>query len=777
MPQAEQHKEYLTFVQGLITEASPLTFPENASVDEDNFILNRDGSRRRRKGMTYEQSAFKQSFGLNASTVPNASLSTYKWDNVDGDPSLTIGIIQTGQFLWFIDLTKSSPSAAASQLNQGSSPVYMTIPETSGNTVLDYATINGEVVITCTDMQPYRIKYNSTSDVFTSTLIELEVRDIWGTDSEQEVDSLTICIDPNSNTGLNHIYNLHNQGWTKAHIITYYAAYPGTCASGYSGYYPNDTMIWTYGKNSSDVFSPSLLRKQDFGTTFAPKGRNIMSFFDRDADRTAWINELYGTAYGSIGGETEEGRFATVAAYAGRIFYAGLQSSVPDTFDPTLRYYAPTSTGVVLFSQANLSKNDDAGKCYQEADPTAEIIADIVDTDGGTIVIPESGNILKLLPIGNSLVVVAENGVWQVSGAEGFKATNYEITKVSSVGATSARSIVSAEGVGFYWSSGGIYVLTPNDQTGRLVAQNLTETTIQTFYSEISSPGREHAVGDYDEATKKVAWLYNDTSAYDGITNRQMFNRELIFDTVLGAFYTSTINDRANDTESPYLAGYMPLANYTLTEFLDPVTVAGVAVTEGAGANPVTVPDTARTAAVTDRKYLVIKPNSGTTDYQYTLGEFTKTSFLDWENAGETEDGISYESYIVTGHELLGDSARDKQGRYLTMHFGRTENNWVDDGSGNSEFDFPSSCNLQTRWEWSDSSAGRWGNTFQAYRFVRPFIPGAIGTAFDYGQEVITTKNKIRGKGKALSFKLSSEAGKDMYVLGWAISYTGTTRV
>jgi hypothetical protein len=33
-------KIYRSFTKGLITEASPLTFPENASIDERNFVLN-----------------------------------------------------------------------------------------------------------------------------------------------------------------------------------------------------------------------------------------------------------------------------------------------------------------------------------------------------------------------------------------------------------------------------------------------------------------------------------------------------------------------------------------------------------------------------------------------------------------------------------------------------------------------------------------------------------------------------------------------------------------
>ena len=55
MPQSNQTGEFNTFVGGLVTEASPLTFPENASIDEANFELDRNGSRSRRLGMDYEE--------------------------------------------------------------------------------------------------------------------------------------------------------------------------------------------------------------------------------------------------------------------------------------------------------------------------------------------------------------------------------------------------------------------------------------------------------------------------------------------------------------------------------------------------------------------------------------------------------------------------------------------------------------------------------------------------------------------------------------------------
>ena len=54
MPQSLTQRVVNTFVKGLITEAGELTFPPDASVDELNCDLRRDGSRRRRKGAAKE---------------------------------------------------------------------------------------------------------------------------------------------------------------------------------------------------------------------------------------------------------------------------------------------------------------------------------------------------------------------------------------------------------------------------------------------------------------------------------------------------------------------------------------------------------------------------------------------------------------------------------------------------------------------------------------------------------------------------------------------------
>jgi hypothetical protein len=76
---------------------------------------------------------------------------------------------------------------------------------------------------------------------------------------------------------------------------------------------------------------------------------------------------------------------------------------------------------------------------------------------------------------------------------------------------------------------------------------------------------------------------------------------------------------------------------------------------------------------------------------------------------------------------------------------------------------------VQSQWEWTDSAnAGRWGEEFEAYRLKQIYIPDGSDDTFDYSYQVVTTKNRLRGKGRALSLKFRSEPQKDLQLLGWS---------
>jgi hypothetical protein len=80
-----------------------------------------------------------------------------------------------------------------------------------------------------------------------------------------------------------------------------------------------------------------------------------------------------------------------------------------------------------------------------------------------------------------------------------------------------------------------------------------------------------------------------------------------------------------------------------------------------------------------------------------------------------------------------------------------------------------SSCVGQAQWEWcTTADSNRWGAEFQAYRYRHNYIVSEDGT-LSYGYSVITTRNKIRGNGRALSLKFRSEENKDLQLLGWNI--------
>jgi len=109
MARIVSEKQVNNFIKGVITEANPLTYPENASTDEANFVLKRDGSRERRLGMDYETSHVLNNTGFTYSNMEGTYTQFFQWDKAGG--IATLGIVRIYNKLWFIDLTKSNPSA------------------------------------------------------------------------------------------------------------------------------------------------------------------------------------------------------------------------------------------------------------------------------------------------------------------------------------------------------------------------------------------------------------------------------------------------------------------------------------------------------------------------------------------------------------------------------------------------------------------------------------------------------------------------------------------
>lgn len=781
----KSEKQINSFIRGLITESNPLTFPENASMDEDNFVLNRDGSRSRRLGMEYEEDYVLRNLG----TYSTDAVSFHEWRINGGDTAIAIGVVRVHNRLMFFNMLDRSPSSAI--LNGGSAITFTTLADEP----IETTTINNTMVIVSKGLpHPVRLTYDSESDTVVSEEYKVFVRDFWGVydglgDNERPTTLSTY-----------HRYNLLNQGWAPT-VQSTCGTEPIACTFSTIGKYPSNSDTWSMGKvaDSSSAnyekYSPSEMTKRMHDFMLAPKGKHIIDVFNRGASR-AEVTGLTVAASGSpnngsttpkeswsiytgslssnpqnlanptqstllvdpptsnvLSLDKDVGAFTTVASYAGRVFYSGVDSAVidPDAKSPNLSSY-------VLFTQT-VTNDEKLSRCYQEADPTSDEISDIIDTDGGAIHIPDAVNIIALVPTKAALIVFAENGIWSISGGSAnFSATDYDLQKISSIGCKNRGSIVAVNSEIFYWAKAGIFRIVFDEATGGLKSENLSLTSIQTKYNEIPDVGKEFARSVFDDKNNTIRWLYNDSITYEGTSK---YNKELVLDMTLGAFYPNSIDDSV-----VYIADFVKIPDYAESQQVDEVVV---------GTDPVLVASLAEVVVNrTDVEYrssniYYIAINS---NYQFTFSRYRDTTFYDWTIG---TGGINYTSYLVTGYEIFGEMMRKKYVPYIMFYFDRTENRYVSVGDG-IDLANQSSCLVQAQWNWTDSAnSGKWGTPFQAYKLSRNYIPSGVSDTFDYGDRVIVTKNKLRGSGRALSLKIYSEKGKDMKLLGWAMTVTGNS--
>ena len=733
-------KQYYTFVKGLVTEASPLTFPENASLDEDNFVLERTGSRSRRLGIDFEAGYALKPTGYSLTVLADARISFHRWDTPNGNTNVSIGVIRIQDKLWFVNLLATNPSA--NYLNGGAA---LNIPEL-GSGDIDTTVITNKFVIVSKDLAlPLLLSYNDSTDTVSYQTVPIQVRDFWGV-----YESLGDTVRPTTLSNA-HQYNLRNQNWKDSYINSTFST---------NGYYPSNSDIWYLARYSDPTsgnynsYNPSALARNNNFSARAPRGSAIIDVFYRGNGRAAF------SGISGLPSDVETGAFTTVASYAGRVFYSGVPSAITGGDNNS-----PNYSGYVFFSQV-VTSSDNIGKCFQVNDPSAEEISDVVDSDGGTIHIPEATKIVKLLPAKGSLIVFAENGIWEIfGGSNGFTATAFQVSKVSSTGVLSKDSVVEINGSFLVWTNAGIYLINEDQVDGRYKAENITLSTIQTFYNDISDIAKKNVRSFYNEKENKVRWLFNDTGNYGEGNYLNNYNRELVLDLTLGAFYTSTYSEL--ETNSPKISAYISFPGVTVASN-EAEIYAGNDKVEVTSTDTVVVYNQVAEGRSSQFGYLVLYGTS------FTIAKLSNTFFVDWKAV----DGIgaTFISYLVTGYEITGDATRKKQVPYLTCFFEKTENGFSEI-NGSLELDNPSGCLVQAQWNWANSvNSGKWGNTFQAYRLPRPYFPSGESDNFDTGDRVTVTKNKLRGVGKAISIKFISEPGKDLRLLGWALSLTANNK-
>jgi hypothetical protein len=710
MPQSLSQKAVNTFVKGLITEASELTFPPDASVDELNCDLRRDGSRRRRLAAKVEDSRVLSSFTVSTAT----RFHTGKWENVGGQSGLEFLVVQVGSILRFYN--KSNLPYSSHEIAE---TVDLSTYEVAGgvgaaNANCQFASINGALVVSSPAINTIYIQRDNTTGTLTTTQITFRIRDFeWLGDKSTYTTEIATA-----SASTERKYDTANAGWSGT---------KGSAALATYGAYPPLTLPWYAGKDSSNNFSKTEWQNIFSGTSLIGNGTYILDFFNKDRSAASGI--------AGITTEIENSRFKAVESFAGRIFYAGLESA--------------KNSGVILFSR-QIETLSELGECFQVNDPTSEDISDLLDTDGGVVRIPDAVNIKYLYSFGANLFIFADNGVWSINGVDNvFRATEYSLRRVSYTGMLTAESFAEAEGVPFWWSKTGIHTLQFDEVSGNPTEQNISLPTIQTFWDNIGSNSRSLVQATYDRLNKKIYWAYPNATE----TNANKLNNFLILDIPLGAFYPWKVSDEASSTD--YIMGLAVYSGYGSDELvLDVVLPNGDDVIQDAD----DVVSTQFSDFATGDPSIVLLIRDGATG-KLTMGTFSGDDFLDW---GTT----NYSSFAEAGYDFISDFIRQKNSPYIVTYMRVTEEGWEATESGYEPIR-PSSLLVSAYWDFSTTASSV---AQQAYRYKQtPVVnPGDL-TQFGYPDTVISSRLKLRGRGRSARLRFESEQGKDFVLLGYGV--------
>lgn len=752
--------EFKNFIKGLITEASPVNFPPEASFAEENFQLKRDGTRDRRLGLDYESDYQIRDLPTNLETLLATEPVTFEWRNVGGDPGTIFLAMQVANDLLFFDLQATSIS------NDGYKGTLADV--FTNNNAYSFASVDGRLVVVSGAKTIAVITYNGTT--FSKESVSLKTRDVWGLQESTAREN-----DPSLRTATltsAEWYNLYNQSWgiprknaagtldDPAGIYkTDLSVYPSSKEAVWIGlqFQPVSSGVTPYERMFTNLYTETL-----GADTTAAKGYFIIDLLDRNASRNAavvanaakyptldYTSLVYSGADSTAGGPT------TVAEFAGRVFYGGFSGAVTggDKRSPDLSNF-------VFFSQL-VKNSQDITKCYQEGDPTSRDNADLVDTDGGFVRISGMDSVLAMVNVSSALMVIGTNGVWMLTGGSdyGFSATNFKVEKISDMYPLGSRSIVTDSGRVFVWAQDGIYVIA-KDQFGSYGGTNITQTTIQTFYEDIPTTTKQKVVGAYDSVGKRIRWLYKEGTPFTSGS----ITKELVLDLSINAFYVHRIfNPAGNNAEVFSVFKSLPFQSGTGNVSIQAGTDEVFADTEA-----VVIPNTGRAAGLQASRYLcIIKTGS---DLTYTFGYYKNPFFKDWETVDSV--GVDAKAYLQTGAYTADDSSIHKQVPYLTLHFLRTENGV--DSELNPEG--ASSCLIRTMWDWSNGyNSNKWSPLTQAYRYRKEYIPTSTEDTFDTGFQVVTSRNKLRGRGKAFSLYFETEPLKDCRIIGWSLALNGNS--
>ena len=699
MPQQTTVAVENSFIKGLVTEATGMNFPEQAVTETYDCIFDIDGSVYRRTGLDFEPN-----FTTKTIDRSNRAIREYLWQNVSGNGNITVIVLQVGNTLYFYE------ADGTGIFSTGAQTTTVTLTPVSGAPIPDaveaqFTDGNGYLIVTHPYCEPIRIAYDIAAHTATPNTVTLQIRDFEGAVN----DPYAVDFRPTSTLAAldkYHHYNLLNQGWTDANLTIWDTAQT-TMPS-------NSDVMWRF-VDSSNVFTATtaIINSVVQGNTPAPNGHYILNLANQDRVTASGIAALVNTTTGFQ-------RPSVCAFFAGRVFYAGVN------------FIGFNSN--IYFTQI-IENTMQYGATYQQNDPTAADLFDILPTDGGVLSIPEAGTIFKMQTVPGGLAIFAANGIWFLTGSTGlgFTAVDYALLKIADIPTISDTSFVNVNGYPAWWNAEGIYMLEGSSAGTLPQVKSLTWDTFKTFYDGIPVTSKRYARGFFDKTDGQIRWLYRSDSTTD-LNGTYEYDRVLNHNLRTQAFYPWTISSN----------GQVKVHGILSTELITrPVEVDNVIdnsannVIDLSGNQVISFTASGNVDQQFD-KYVTSYPSAGS--YKFTFAERTEDTYKDWFKFDSF--GVNYVSYLITGFKLRGQGIR------------KFTNNWIQIFSRLLD---PVSYKFQGIWDYATtgSGTGRWSSN----QFV---------THDDLNYSNAFRRLKVRGHGKSLQFRVSSVDNEPFDIIGWS---------
>jgi hypothetical protein len=774
MAQDLQRNPVVNLSRGLVTEQTPLTPVDSSTTDELNMDIELDGRRVSRKGLAYIHNRTDPHIAQDIVTAQfdlpdDAQFRTYVWTPTTGVfrgiSILCMQLEYGSNNLTDADLT--DPSYNGNQLfflplngEFGFTVAERVILDTQGPSslfdALDFTPYNNHLIVTSARTRPTRITLdmdtNSSSPYYeinsvTATEFPILMRDFYRFEDEEDLKVAAVPAGSNTVPTDGRRYDTYNAGWAETELTAWQT---GTGDSTF----PPLTSRWHSALTAAGAFDYSAFIAQAKGSTLISGGKFIIdahqypgiTFSRTNSHNSIASTDVTSSNFYEVNAlfpdiSTEEDYMSRSEAYAGRIFYAG--------------HPHRTLSDKVFFSQV-LEDESQLGKCYQKNDPTAQVLSDLVDDDGGSITIPGLTQATRLITFGDSLLVFSASGVWAIRpGQNGFAATSYRVEKITTFGTDSPFSIVQNNNVTYYINKEGVQTLEV-DQNNNFVHTNVSRNVIQKYWVENYQGCVSDVRGVFDELKLQVHWLFNSP----GTTHK---TKCLVLDLKNQAFMPWTFDEDVKVRDAFYFK-----ANYY------DYTSAGNArremgtITDAESRIMYIVKDD--TILPDDSQYQNATPANFTYDYWH-FADMSAPINVDVKTYTSGEVDTPFSAYLETTPNFYGDMHNDKDSKEVIVYTYKDSKFYFPFPVNYSTENVETETRVKVKHSWDFEEFENSQDAYEPYdaERIKTTPAGTVGDAeYEFHKYISIKQLKFRGRGKALKLRFESDGIYPINLLGYS---------